>query len=212
MDGQKEGSQVFPFPGHAWGFAGLQGYGIGRLGDERATACPPTLDKVARFFSPPAGCGVKTGRDGRDVAVSAFPIAGGKTSALSSLCSPGHSRVGIADLVKAAGVELAGAVDVVGRGWSVDDFLAGTDWCDCGPGRRRRKASRRPKGPNTLREGVSWRLGRQKRPSGSPVARFFKRGSTMRRGQKRPRGKRSAMKAKSGNVENRRIGSQVRGL
>ena len=44
----------------------------------------------------------------------AFPIAGGKTSALASLCSPGHSRVGIADLVKVAGVELAGAVDVVG--------------------------------------------------------------------------------------------------
>ena len=68
MGGKKGEDQVFPFPGHAWGFAGLQGYGIGRLGDERATACPPTLDKVARFFSPPAGWGVKTRRSGRDVA------------------------------------------------------------------------------------------------------------------------------------------------
>ena len=36
----------------------------------------------------------------------AFPIAGGKTNALASLCSPGHSRMGIADLVKVALVRL----------------------------------------------------------------------------------------------------------
>ena len=64
MDGRKGEDQVFPFPGHAWGFAGLQGYGIGRLGDERATACPPARDKVARFLLSAGRLGSKdeTGR------------------------------------------------------------------------------------------------------------------------------------------------------
>ena len=97
MDGRKGGGQVFPLPGHAWGSAGLhcQEMGLAAWGDKRGTACPPALDKVARCLYSAGRLWRKDDTARWGCGGTAFLIAGGKTNALASLCSPRHSRMGI---------------------------------------------------------------------------------------------------------------------